>query len=282
LPDFGYFISALLQYIDTSLQLVRSSLSGQQLEMELQEIRANVESLRGSTSTNLAESLQAISNRINLLLPRINVLPRRTISEVWIDPLRVTSREERNQLDRLVQQETTTKVTVADSGHRDEEINIQSSIPNMFTVAKNAATSHHRLKVLWDARSKQIKLVVICNHREFKKHSDKPRWFFAFTCWERNSSIGALMERGRNDLTQAVLKVVCHSKEFARRLVLDRSQRESRCLISKWSGIANGIPEPPFARFDRRGKYIWKSLIDGRDCFDREESRIHSTCSTKR
>jgi len=282
IPDNGLFISSLLQYIETCLSLVRVSAAGSNLVAQLERIKSSVLSIRGVTDTDASERLVTLSREVNDMLPRINALPRKTISEVWIDPLRVSSRDERTKLDRLVQQEMSVTVSVSDSaGLRDEEIHIESSIPNMFTIASNARTSHHRLKVLLDSKSMQLKLVAVCHQREFHKHSEKERWFFAFTCDVQGSAIRALADPGRNRLTQSILKVVCHSKEFARRLVLEKIHREDRCRLSKWSTIARGVPEPRFSKFDRRGREIWRSLLDRRGCFGPDESSIHSRCNTK-
>ena len=280
MPDFALFIQALLQFIETCLSLVRLSSSGNNLETELDRIRSSVLSLRGITDSGAGGRLVSLSQEVNSLLPRINALPRKTISEVWIDPLRVSSRDERNKLDQLVIQEARSTVSVSQGGIRDEEINIQSSIPNMFTIATNARTSHHHLKVLWDVKSRQLKLVAVCHRREFQKHSDKPRWFFAFTCDDQGGSMKALTDPGRNHMAQSVLKVVCHSKEFARRLVLESVHREDRCRISKWSTIAQGLGEPKFSKLDRNGRSIWRSLVEHRGCFDRDESKLHSRCNT--
>ena len=278
--DFGTFISALLQFIETGLSLVRLSTTGKHLEAELERIKMRVMALNGTPDMiNMGLTLQSLAAEVNLLLPQINALPRRTISEVWIDPLRVSSRTERDRLDQLVQQESVIKVAVSEPEQREEEINVLSSIPNMFVVATNAKTSHHRLKVLWDIRSKQLKLVAVCHQREFRKHSEKARWFLAFTCDDTGTSMRALLDRGHNLLAQSVLKVVCHSKELARRLVLDTNFRADRCFISKWANLAQGIPEPKFSRLDRFGKGAWKSLAERRGCFDTDESRISRTCT---
>lgn len=281
IPDFGLFISSLLQFIDTCISLVSLSTSRSNLETELLRIRSSVLSLRASGEVDVGGKLASLAREVNSLLPKINALPRRTVSEVWIDPLRVSSRDERNKLDRLVQQEAKETVSLSQSGFGTEEVNIESSIPNMFTIAGTARTSHHRLKVLWDVKSKQVKLVAVCHRREFHRNSDKPRWFFAFTCDDHGGSMRALADPGRNHLTQAVLKVVCHSKEFARRLVLESVHREDRCMISKWSTIAQGLGEPKFSKLDRHGRNIWRSLIERRGCFDSDESRIHSRCNSK-
>jgi hypothetical protein len=282
ITDHSAHIASLVQFVDTCVLIAKQSPShGTPIVMKLQTIRSGITTLV-PTDASTGSLLTSFASQVNSLLPSLNALPKKTVSEVWIDPLRISSRDERDKLDSLVMQETTGNVEVTNAGGNDEEVNIATSIPNMFSVVSNKATTNHRLKVLRDHKSRQIKVIATCNYRRFKRHSEKERWFFSFTCDDSSSSLVALTDSGKNSLTKSVLKVVCHSKELAKRLILEKQNRDNRCHMNKWTDIARSIPEPKFFALDFDGKRAWRGLVDGTGCFNKDEALIHSHCkSTK-
>jgi hypothetical protein len=277
-PDHTGHIASLNQFIDTCVSIAKQSPShGSLILGKLQTIRSGIGALL-PTDPSTGIMLNSFSSQVNALLPSINALPRKTVSEVWIDPIRVSSRGERDKLDKLVVQETSGVVEITNARGNDEEVNIATSIPNMFSLVSNKATRNHRLKVFRDHKSRQIKIIATCFHRRFKRHSQKERWFFSYTCDDTSTSLLALTDSGRNDLTKSVLKVVCHSKDFAKRLILEKPNRDIRCHLNKWTDIARGLSDPKFFALDYGGKKAWRSLVDGSGCFNRDEALINSRC----
>ena len=276
-PDYSSYAATLLSFIETCSSLCKQSPTGGLIGGRLEKIRLDVAS-RQSSGTLSQESLTGYANSVNGLLAELNKLPRsKTISEVWVDPQLVSGKEDQRKLDQLVLQESTSKVALA-SFSSDEELNSQSAIPNVFSLSQNKNSHNHRIKVFRDRKAGQIKLIATCHYKRFSKHRGE-RFFLAFTCQDTNSSFGALADAGRNRLSESVLKVICHSKEFAKKLILNQEARIDRCNLSKWSSLAQGIGQPIYRRLDRGGRRAWAALQSGTGCFSRTEGEINANCT---
>ncbi len=275
--DLSGYKDALTKFTDTCIVVAGQSRSGASIVSQLQAWKAAI-----STSTS-QESLNAIASQINGILTQINNLPRKTVSEVWIDPTQVGSSSDRQKLNQLVRQEMESRVALNEPAmSTDGEVNSGSEIPRMFSYAASQSSRHHKLKVFRDFQSQQIRISATCNYRGFKSDSERDEhWYLSFTCDDSSKSLVVLGEKGRNRLSKAVLKVLCHSKEFSRRLVVDRNNRSDRCSIGKWREIAKGVGSAKYSWNDRSGKKYWKMLMEGSECFNKDEASINSNCGSK-
>lgn len=276
IADQQSVVGALTNFIDTCNQVASFSHAGSGVSHELMGLRSDILSHETHHSIS-SDYLGKVTSSINALVPQINSLPRKTMVEVWIDPEHVASAEDRRKLDRLVVEEARSSVTLPSSPGSDEMTSCE--IPNIFSLSVHKSSRNHRLRIFKDTRNRQIKLVATCGYRNFKR-SEGERYFLSFTCDDTSRSFSELASHTRRSiLAKSVLKVVCHSKELARKLIFDDTGRVSRCSLSKWSELANGVPRPHFASFDSKGKGIWNMLHYGEGCFTKYESAINSSCS---
>lgn len=276
--DLTGYKDALTKFADTCIIVAGQSRTGGTLVSQLQSWKSAI------PVSPSQESLNAIASQINNIIPQINTLPRKTVTEIWIDPTQVGSSSDREKLNQLVRQEMESRVALNEPAMSSEgEINTGSEIPRMFSFSASQNSRHHKLKVFRDFQSKQIRLSATCNFRGFNKDSEKDEhWYLSFTCDDAAKSLVVLGEKGRNRLSKAVLKVLCHSKEFSRKLVLERTNRSDRCSIGKWSDLAKGIGNANYSWNDRSGKKYWKMLMDGSDCFSKDDDSINANCGKKK
>ena len=255
--DYTEYTSSLLSFIENCLSL---STSSPQITSELKTIKTEILASSQSSVSFLADR----ATRVNALLTQINKLPREsTLSEVWVDPQSVSGRADQVKLDQLVMQESKSKVALTGM-----------AIPDLFSLANTQDTRAHRLKVFRDRKSRQIKLIATCFYKRFARHRGE-RFFLAFTCPDTDNSFTALTATGKNRLSESALKVICHSKKFAKRLVLEA--KTTRCSISEWSVIVEGLSGDTKFK-DRSGKAAWNALKQGTGCFSKKDSEITSNC----
>ena len=276
--DYSSYIASMIQFLDTCAIVASQSSSGGSISSQLASMRSEVVGHQASNTATL-EYLSTVTSRVNALLGRINSLPRKTVSEVWIDPEMVGSEVDQKKIDQLVVQESGSKVSMNTSPWNEDLTKVE--IPNLFSLSVRRHSRNHRVKIFKDVKSKQIKLVATCGFRNFKKGSGE-RFFFSFTCEDSSRSFTAMADpKRRNKLAMVVLKTVCHSKDLAKKLVLDPTGKANRCSLSKWSELAAGMSRPKFFSLDFKGKRIWKMLEQGGGCFSKNESEINSSCSSR-
>jgi predicted transglutaminase-like cysteine proteinase len=279
LVDVSGYRDALLKFIDTCTTVASQARAGQAVVSQLNSSKAM------AMAATTQDTLNSVASQVNALLSQINSLPRKTISEIWIDPSTIGSTEDRQKLNRLVLQETRSTVSANDRVFVDAgEINTATEVPQLFSVTSSQSSRHHKLKVFRDHKSNQIRIMATCNVKGFEStRSSLESWFFAFTCDDSSRSLTALAEKGTNYLARAVLKVVCHSKEFSKKLVLEPSNRVDRCSVGKWSAIANGIDSSTnFKHLDKKGRRYWRMLTEGTGCFSTDDSSIGANCGSRK
>ena len=264
---------SILQFM-TALNSTMSGKTGDALAA----LRKDVET-RSPDGQNV-EWVSSTVTKLNKIISDMRELKQQHNSlDVWIDTTDVSDHKERKRIKKLFFEERKKKHHVRGSKHADETSSVNSDVPSIYSLTIHRHSHHNRLRIFRDLKNSRIKIVGICG-------SSKHPFMYAFECDSTSRSMTLLGEaRRRNRLSDAVMKVTCYSRDFARFLTTDATARPDRCLLSKWPELAGqaGITEPKLPFNDRRrAKRAFSMLITGEGCFSRNERDIEIDCLRKR
>ena len=220
------------------------------------------------------DTLAGIVEKVNSVISSLNIaiqgLPsRESMSlDVWIDSSQVQDRKDKKKLNRLFFEERKKR-----QHSSTPLVPLQGDIPSLYSLTVHRHSRHNRLRVFRNIQLHKVKIVGICE-------AGKDPYMFSFECDDSSRSILLLVDsRRQNKVADAVLKVTCHAKAFAKRLVDDPLARADRCFLSKWSGIAaTESIEPQLGLTDRKAKRAFHQLKNGDGCFAKEELDIDIDC----
>lgn len=226
-------------------------------------------------ATPSPQLLTSVTQEVNNAVAEINKQPRvpeRRGTEVWIDASQVHDKDQRKRIVRLLGKESKRKHQTSDQPEK-------ADISPVLSITVHRHSRHSRLRIYRDVSSHQMKLVGIC------KSDSKEPFMFSFSCQDDNRSMMLLTEdRKKNKLVDAVMKVTCHSKSFAKHLVTDPAAREDRCYLSRWSQLASSVSmsDSTIGKTDKDGKRAFEMLKRGEGCFEPSELDIEIDCLKKR
>jgi hypothetical protein len=281
LEDFERMLAATDESRIEGLRQLKDSLIGF-LDFHLKILPGHdrLESLRtallhATDETLTLELISSTADEIKTILPLINDrLERKSVhrlTEVWIDTSQLTNKKDKK---------ATMKFLLGERKRGDHPGPQTSSdeIHPIFSLTVHKHSRHKYLRVFRDHTKNQIKIIGVCGSRRSNPY------LFSFTCPADSRSMGLLSEQRRaNNLADAVMRVTCFSKNFARHLVMSSESKTDRCSLSKWSQIASKaiLDEPSSFGVDIKGKKAFKMLRNGKGCFSKDEADIEVTCMKK-
>jgi hypothetical protein len=242
---------------------------------ELDILRSLGASMVDQNRTELnPEVLARMVTEMNSLLPVLNKAYQgmghgnSTSLDVWVDTSQVQSRKDRKKLKRLFFEERKKREHSSPA-----LVSMQGDIPSLYSLTVHRHSRHNRLRVFRNLRLHKVKIVGVCE-------AGKDPYMFSFECDDSIRSMLLLGDtRRQNNVADAVLKITCHDKGIAKRLVNDPLARTDRCFLSKWSNIAaTEAIDHKVGLTDRKAKRAFRQLKTGEGCFAKDEFDIEIDC----